>query len=147
MVQSVWVPAIRAQVELTHGNPAQSIALLRAATRYELSNSTAFPVCMFPVYIRGQAYLAARQGTAAAAEFQRILDHRGLVWNCWTSALAQLGLARAYALVARTAQGADAEGYKSKSRAAYQDFLTLWKDADPDIPIFRDARAEAAAMR
>ena len=101
---------------------------------------------MFPAYVRGQAYLAAQQGAAAAAEFQRILDHRGLVWSCWTNTLAELGLARAYALTAKTSTGADAEIARSKARAAYESFFTLWKDADADIPVLIAARAEFAAL-
>jgi hypothetical protein len=89
----------------------------------------------YPVYVRGEAYLAAGQGSAAAAEFQKILDHSGIVWNCWTGALAHLGRARANALQSRTSQGADADAARVRALAAYKDFLTLWKDADPDIPI------------
>jgi hypothetical protein len=102
--------------------------------------------CMFPAYIRGQAYLAARQGKEAATEFQKILDHNGIVWNCWTGALAHLGVARANALVARSSQGAD--GYVARTRAlnAYKEFLALWKDADPDIPILIAAKAEYARL-
>src|SRR5260370_24044738 len=93
--------------------------------------------CLYPVYVRGKAYLAAGQGSAAAAEFQKILDHSGIVWNCWTGALAHLGLARAYVL----------QGDTPKARAAYQDFLTLWKDADADIPIFIAAKAEYEKLK
>jgi hypothetical protein len=91
---------------------------------------------MYPVYVRADAYLSAQQG-AAAAEFQKILDHRGLLWNCATGALAHLGLARAYAM----------QGDTANARAAYQDFLTLWKDADPDIPILKEAKAEYAKLQ
>jgi eukaryotic-like serine/threonine-protein kinase len=84
--------------------------------------------------------LAAGQGAAAAAEFQKILDHSGIVWNCWTGALAHLGVARANALQARTSQGADAA--RVRALAAYKDFLTLWKEADPRIPILKEANAE-----
>jgi hypothetical protein len=87
--------------------------------------------------VRGKAYLAAGQGSAAAAEFQKILDHSGIVWNCWTGALARLGVARANALQAKTSQGADADAARVRALAAYKDFLTLWKDADPDIPILK----------
>jgi Tfp pilus assembly protein PilF len=90
-----------------------------------------------PCTVRGEAYLAGHQGPAAAAEFQKILDHRGLVRNCPTAALAHLGLARAYALEKDTA----------KAKAAYQDFLTLWKDADPDIPILISAKSEYARLK
>jgi hypothetical protein len=84
------------------------------------------------VYVRAEAYLSAQQGATAAAEFQKILDHRGLLWNCATGALAHLGLARAYAI----------QGDTAKARAAYQDFLTLWKDADANIPILIAAKSE-----
>jgi len=89
------------------------------------------------MYVRAQTYLTAEQGSAAASEFQKILDHRGLLWNCATGALARLGLARVY-----TQQGDSA-----KARAAYQDFLTLWRDADPDIPILKQAKAEYAKLQ
>ena len=93
--------------------------------------------CLYPVYVRAEAYLSAQQGTAADGEFQKILDHRGLLWNCATGALAHLGLARALAL----------QGDAAKARAAYNDFLALWKDADPDIPILKQAKAEYAKLK
>ena len=99
-----------------------------------------------PTYIRGEAYLAAGQGAQAAAEFQKILDHPGLVWNCWTGALAKLGVARANALEAKSASGADADAARVRALAAYKDFLTLWKDADPDIPVYQQAKAEYARL-
>jgi len=89
------------------------------------------------VYVRAEVYLSEEQGPAAAAEFQKILDHRGLLWNCATGTLAHLGLARAYVL----------QGDTAKAKAAYQDFLTLWKDADSEIPIFIDAKSEYAKLR
>src|ERR1700719_4410375 len=91
---------------------------------------------LYPVYVRGEAYLAAHQGSEAAAEFQKILDHRGIVLNEPIGALARLQLGRAYAL----------QGDTAKARAAYQDFLTLWKGADPDIPILKEAKAEYAKL-
>ena len=103
--------------------------------------------CLYTNYIRGEAYLAANQDSAAAAEFQKILDHSGIVWNCWTGALAHLGVARANALHSRTSQGADADAARVRALAAYKDFLTLWKDADPDIPILKEAKAEYAKLR
>jgi hypothetical protein len=99
------------------------------------------------VYVRGEAYLAAGQGNAAAAEFQKILDHSGIVWNCWTGALAHLGVARANALQARTSHGADADAARVRALAAYKGFLALWKDADPDIPILKEAKAEYAKLQ
>ena len=92
---------------------------------------------MYPVYIRGEAYLAAHQGREAAAEFQKILDHRGIVLNEPIGALAHLQLGRAYVM----------SGEIAKARAAYQDFLTLWKNADPDIPILKEAKAEYAKLK
>jgi eukaryotic-like serine/threonine-protein kinase len=105
--------------------------------------------CLYHIYVRGQAYLAAGQGSAAAAEFQKILDHSGIVWNCWTGALAHLGVARANALQEKTsqAQRADADAARVRALAAYKDFLTLWKDADPDIPILKEAKAEYAKLQ
>jgi hypothetical protein len=90
--------------------------------------------------------LAARQGSAAAAEFQKIIDYNSIVWNCWTGALAHLGVARANALQARTSQGADADAARVRALAAYKDFLTLWKDADSDIPILKQAKTEYAKL-
>src|ERR1700675_235212 len=120
-------------------NPARSIELLQAAAPYELGmlSSSATNSCLYPVYVRAEAYLSAQQGPAAAAQFQKILDHRGLLWNCATGALAHLGLARAYGMRSDTA----------KARAAYQDFLALWKDADPGIPILIAAKAEYAKLK
>jgi hypothetical protein len=108
---------------------------------------TVNPTCLYPTYIRGNAYLAAGHGKDAAAEFQKIIDHSGLVWNCWTGALAHLGVARANALEATTSQGADADAARARARSAYNDFLTLWKDADPNIPILQEAKAEYAQLQ
>jgi hypothetical protein len=102
--------------------------------------------CLYPTYIRGQAYLAARQGKEAAAEFRKILDHSGIVWNCWTGALARLGVARANALQAKNSTSADADAARVRALAAYRDFLTLWKDADADIPIHTEAKSEYAKL-
>ena len=101
--------------------------------------------CLYHVYVRGEAYLATGQGSAAAAEFQKILDHSGIVWSCWTGALAHLGVARAIALESKNSKGADAA--RVRSRAAYKDFLTLWKDADVGIPILKEAKAEYARLQ
>jgi hypothetical protein len=87
------------------------------------------------------------QGNAAAAEFQKILDHSGIVWNCWTGTLAHLGLARPYVLESKSSQGADADAARVRALAAYQDFLTLWKDSDPGIPILEQAKAEYAKLQ
>jgi eukaryotic-like serine/threonine-protein kinase len=149
-VQSLWLPAIQAQVALNKKNPAAAISDLEVATSPLESGQIAFVAnisCLYPTYVRGQAYLAAGQGSAAAAEFQKILDHSGIVWNCWTGALARLGVARANALQAKTSQGADADAARVRALAAYKDFLTLWKDADPDIPILKEAKAEYAKLQ
>jgi hypothetical protein len=103
--------------------------------------------CLYPTYIRGEAYLAAGQGKLAAAEFQKILDHNGIVWNCWTGALAHLGLARAYAVDSKSSHGADADMARTRAIGAYRDFLALWKDSDPDIPILKQAKAEYAKLQ
>ena len=103
--------------------------------------------CLYPTYIRGESSLAAGNGTQAAAEFQKILDHSGIVWNCWTGALAHLGVARANALQAKTLQGADADAARVRALGAYKKFLALWKDADPDIPIYKQAKAEYAKLQ
>ena len=148
-MQSLWLPAIQAQLALDRRNPAAALNTLQAASAIELGQ-IAFVAnisCLYPVYVRGEAYLAAEQGSAAAAEFQKILDHSGIVWNCWTGALAQLGVARANALQAKTSQGADADAARVLALAAYKDFLTLWKDADPDIPILIAAKSEYAKLQ
>ena len=148
-MQSLWLPAIQAQVALDKKNPTPALNALQAASPIELgqilfvSNLS----CLYPTYIRGEAYLAAGQGSAAAVEFQKILDHSGIVWNCWTGALAHLGVARANALQSRTSQGADADASRVRALAAYKDFLTLRKDADPDIPILKEAKAEYAKLQ
>ncbi len=103
--------------------------------------------CLYPVYVRGEAYLAAGQASAASAEFQKIIAYSGIVWNCWTGALAQLGSARANALQAKISQGADADAARVRAIAAYKDFLTLWRDADPNVPILKQAKAEYAKLQ
>lgn len=147
-VQGLWLPAIRAQVALARKNPSVAIESLRAAIPVEFGQIVFVNniSCLYPTYIRGEAYLAAGQGQPAATDFQKILDHSGIVWNCWTGALARLGLARANALQARTSQGADADAALSRALSAYKDFLALWKDADPDIPILKQAKAEYAKL-
>jgi len=102
---------------------------------------------MYPTYIRGQAYLAAGQGKEAAAEFQKILDHSGIVWNCWTGALARLGVARATALEAKSLQGAEADAARARAVAAYKDVLALWKDSDPDLRPLLEAKSEYAKLQ
>ncbi|HET9994142.1 MAG TPA: tetratricopeptide repeat protein, partial [Candidatus Acidoferrum sp.] len=144
-VQSLWLPAIRARLALERKKPADALNALQASSGPIEFGTILFVAngsCLYPTYVRGEAYLEAGEGGAAAAEFQKILDHSGLVWNCWTGALAHLGVARANALQARTAKGADADAARVRALAAYKDFLDLWKDADPDIPILKQAKAE-----
>jgi serine/threonine protein kinase/tetratricopeptide (TPR) repeat protein len=146
---SVWLPAIRAQLELNEKDPSRALDTLVAALPFEFGN-LAFTnnlSCLYHTYVRGQAYLEAKQGNAAAIEFKKILDHSGIVSNCWTGALARLGVARANALQAKTSKGADADAARVRALAAYKDFLTLWKEADSDIPILKEARAEYAKLQ
>jgi tetratricopeptide (TPR) repeat protein len=162
LVQRYWLPAIRAGVALERKDPNRAIELLKAVSTVELGTPTAvLTVYLCPVYIRGEAYLMLHDGNAAAAEFQKFIDHRGVVVNFPWGALARLGLARAYALEAGVGaglvpvppgrehpQGATLQQEAlGKARAAYQDFLTLWKDADPDIPILKEAKAEYAKLK
>jgi len=146
-MQSLWLPAIRAQLALNRRNPTDALNDLQAASSIELGSLAFGDSCLYHTYIRGEAYLAAGQGKESAAEFQKILDHSGIVLNCWTGALAHLGVARANALQARTSQGADADPAGVGALAAYKDFLTLWKDADSDIPILKQAKAEYATLQ
>jgi eukaryotic-like serine/threonine-protein kinase len=148
-MQSLLLPPIQAQLALDRKNPILALNDLQAAKSVELGQIFFLlnASCLYPVYFRGEAYLAAGQGSAAAAEFQNILDHSGIVWNCWTGALAHLGVARANALQARTLHGGDADAARVRALAAYQDFLRLWKDADPDIPLLQQAKSEFAKLQ
>jgi predicted Zn-dependent protease len=137
LVQRYWLPTIRAGVALERKDPNRAIELLKVASTIELGAPTNLTIFLCPVYLRGEAYLMLHDGNRAAAEFQKFIDHRGVVVNFPWGALARLGLARAYAL----------QGDTAKARAAYQDFLTLWKDADPDIPILKEAKAEYAKLQ
>jgi serine/threonine protein kinase/tetratricopeptide (TPR) repeat protein len=139
MINRYWLPTIYASIEMSHNNPAKALELLQTTSQYELGTPLPqFEVggSLYPVYVRGQAYLSRHQGGQAAAEFQKLLDHRGITVNSPLAALARLQLGRAYALAGDT----------SKARSAYLDFLTFWKDADTDIPIYRQAKAEYAKM-
>ena len=142
LLQRYWLPTIRAAVALQRKEPNRAITLLTAASSIELSQPTYLLVSLCPVYLRGEAYLMLRDGNAAAAEFQKFRDHYGLVGNFPWGALARLGLARAYALETVTDPAA-----RDKARGAYQDFLTLWKQADPDIPAYKEASAEYARLQ
>jgi eukaryotic-like serine/threonine-protein kinase len=172
-IQSLWLPAIQAQLALNGDkkNPAAALNALQAASSPIELGQILFVAnisCLYHVYVRGEAYLAAGQGKEAAAEFQKIIDHSGIVWNCWTGALAHLGVARANALEAGYAHvgtaasavrpepalslpkgqsPADRDAARVRALAAYKDFLTLWKDADADVPILKDAKAEYAKLQ
>jgi DNA-binding winged helix-turn-helix (wHTH) protein/tetratricopeptide (TPR) repeat protein len=138
LVQRYWLPTIRAGIALERKDPDRAIELLKVANTIELSALTGnLAIFMNPPYVRAEAYLMLRDGNRAAVEFQKFIDHRGLVVNFPWGALARLGLGRAYAL----------QGDAAKARAAYQDFLKLWKDADPDIPISKEAKAEYAKLQ
>jgi|HubBroStandDraft_1064217.scaffolds.fasta_scaffold06506_5 serine/threonine protein kinase/tetratricopeptide (TPR) repeat protein len=140
IVRYNYLPTLRAKLALSNGNTSEALESLRAAAPYELGQTTySIYRCtvMYPVYVRGEAYLAAHQGSEAAAEFQKILDHRGIVLNEPIGALAHLQIGRAYAM----------QGDTAKAKAAYQDFLTLWNDADPDIPILIAAKTEYSKLK
>ena len=148
-VQSLWLPAVRAELDLRSDKPQAAVEALQAASGTDLGQFTFVNnmSCLYDIYIRGEAYLDAGQASASANEFQRIVDHNGIVWNCWTGALAHLGVARANASQSRTSQGADADAARVRALAAYKEFLTLWKEADPDIPILKQAEAEYAKLQ
>jgi eukaryotic-like serine/threonine-protein kinase len=140
IVQFNYLPTLRAKIALEHSNPQEALDILRAAAPYELG----LPALgfynwpnLYPVYVRGEAYLTAHQGRKATVEFKKILDHRGIVLNEPIGALAHLQLGRAYAM----------SGDATKARGAYQDFLALWKDADPDVPVLKQAKAEYAKLQ
>lgn len=145
-----WLPVIRASLAINHNEPGKAVQLLETASPYELAApppGPEFGAFLYPPYVRGQAYLLLKRGPDAVAEFQKFLTHRGLVADCLLGPFAHLQLARAYALQAQTSQGADAEAARSKSRAAYRDFLTLWTNADPDIPVFKQAKSEFSKLQ
>ena len=124
---------IRDSIEMDRKAPEKAIEALSPATPYELGTNQG----LFPIYIRGLAYLQAKRGTEAAAEFQKIVDHRGIAPTAPEHSLAKLGLGRAYAMA----------GDSAKARAAYQDFFALWKDADADVPVLKEAKAEYAKLQ
>lgn len=140
-VKFSYLPVLRASLALNRHQPSKAIELLETAAPYELgtprSNLQGFFGALYPVYVRGEAYLAAGRGNEAIAEFLKVLEHRGIVISDVIGALAHLQLARAYAMA----------GDKAKAQATYQDFLSLWKDADPDIPILKQAKTEYAKLR
>jgi len=141
LIRFSYLPTLRARLALNHGDASKALELLQAAVPYELgaprSSVDALFGALYPVYVRGEAYLAAGQGAAAAVEFKKVLDHRGIVVSDPIGALAHIQFGRALAL----------SGDRTKAQSAYQDFLTLWKDADLDIPILKQAKAEYARLR
>jgi tetratricopeptide (TPR) repeat protein len=139
IVKFNYLPTIRALIALNRNDASKAIEILQAAGSYELGieGQSGLALSLYPVYVRGESYLVAHQGSEAIAEFQKIFDHRGIVVNEPIGALAHLQIGRAYAL----------QGDTAKSKAAYQDFLALWKDADPDITILKQAKAEYAKLQ
>jgi ATP/maltotriose-dependent transcriptional regulator MalT len=135
IVQGYWLPVMRASIGLQHHNPQLAIAALEPARAYELGNQGFGP--MYPIYIRGLAYLRAKRGEEAAAEFKKILAHRGIAKNSPLAALAQLQLARAQVM----------SGDKPAARQSYQDFLALWKQADTGLPLLKEAQAEYQKLK
>ncbi len=135
IVQFKKMPTLKAQLALNRNEPLKAIEALQPATPYELG-IMGTNTGLYPIYVRGQAYLAAREGSKAASEFEKIIDRRSIGLNP-LGALAHLGLARAFVL----------QGDTIKAKAAYQDFLTLWKDADSDIPVLKQAKAEYAKLQ
>jgi eukaryotic-like serine/threonine-protein kinase len=135
-VQFDYLPVARAQLALNRKDPSKAAQALQAAAPYEFGDMEHFS-SGYPIYFRGLADLAAHQDGEAAAEFQKILDHPGVVLNDPIAALARLGLARAYAV----------QGNTVKAKAAYGEFFTLWKNADPDTPVYQRAKAQFAALR
>jgi eukaryotic-like serine/threonine-protein kinase len=137
LVHFLYLPMIQAAVWSQSGDAGKALAALEATEPYEFGGPGNLDIALDPVYLRGQAYLDAKLGSAAAGEFQKILDHPGLVLNEPIGALAHLGLGRAYALARDNA----------KAKSAYQDFFALWKNADPDIPILQQAKEEYATLK
>ena len=139
LVKSIYLPTIRGRQALLRHDSAKAISELQAGAPFELgqpNTGSTISVALYPINVRAEAYLAAKQGKEAAAEYQKILDHSGVVVNGPIGALAHVGLGRAYAIA----------GDSAKAKIAYQDFLALWKDADPDIPILKEAKSEYASL-
>jgi hypothetical protein len=139
-VNRYWLPSIRGAIEINRRTPAKAVEVLAYSVPYELGNplpQAEIGAYLYPVYVRGQSYLLLRDGEKAAGEFQKFLSHPGITVNCPMGALARLQLGRAYTLT----------GESAKARTAYDDFLALWKDADPDLPILKQAKAEYAKLQ
>jgi tetratricopeptide (TPR) repeat protein len=136
IVQKYLVPTVRAAVKLQQHDPAAAIDLLRGTVQYDLAFTLSFDY-LYPAYIRGLAYLELGDGRSAASEFQKLIDNPGLCWEYITCPLARLQIGRAQKLM----------GDNASARKSYEEFLTLWKDADPDLPIYRQAKAEHAQLK
>ena len=137
MIQGYWLPTIRAAIALSKGDGKKAVELLQPASTYELGQPTQFQVCtLYPIYVRGLAFMKEGQGQQAAVEFQKILDHAGLVVNFPLGSLARLQLARARVI----------GGDKASAKQAYDQFLSLWKDGDPTVPILKEAKSESAKL-
>ena len=132
IVHFTFLPAMRAELALSANNSSAALEAIQTAAPYELGTPRGSAPVLYPVYVHGEAYLAEGEGAEAAAEFQKVIDHRGIVANSPIGALAHLGLARAYAM----------SGESPKARAQYQEFFALWNSADPDIPVLKQAKAE-----
>jgi hypothetical protein len=133
-----WLPTVKAAIELSKGDSAQVFRILEAAAPYELGSPPPLQVgTLYPAYLRGQAYLLAHNGNAAAAEFQKLRDHGGIVVNFVTASVAHLQIARAFAMA----------GDAAKAKAAYQGFVSSWREADADIPVLKEAKAEFAKVQ
>jgi eukaryotic-like serine/threonine-protein kinase len=140
MINGYWLPTIRAAISITRNRPSEAAEKIQVASPYELGTPQSWPgygASLYPIFVRGQALLLLRRGADAEAEFQKFIDHRNLVGNCPLGSLARLGLARSQVL----------EGNIARARTAYRDFFTVWKDADPDIPILKQAKAEYAKLQ
>jgi hypothetical protein len=148
-MQSLWLPAIQAQLALDRKESGVRPDCLASGFIYRVGGDTVRNQYFLSLsrICKRRGILGSRTRQRCRAEFQKILDHSGIVWNCWTGALAHLGVARANALQSRTSEGADADAARVRALTAYKDFLTLWKDADPDIPILKQAKAEYAKLQ
>ncbi len=140
LIVGYWLPTIHASIQINYKNADKALQMLQVAAPYDLASpspAVEFGSFLYPAYTRGEALLVLHRGADAAAEFQKLVDHRSIVGNCALGALAHLQLARAYVMAGDTA----------KAKTAYQDFLTLWKDADSDIPVLKEAKAEYAKLQ
>jgi tetratricopeptide (TPR) repeat protein len=137
LMKVYWLPSLKAAIEINNNRPSRALLDLEPTATYELGLADGYINYLYPAYLRGQAYLLTHNGRAAAIEFQKLLDHQGIVQNFVTGSLAHLQIGHAYALSSDT----------SRAKSAYQTFLSLWKDADPDVPILKQAKAEFAKLQ